>query len=1392
VPYSDYAFSALNSSERITLALLTSSTHGNLTVSGLESYISQSLIPYDIRRVLLDIGWQNYPVGDVPQETWVNNWLTASDALGIQDVFYVGQLTTEGVGSTWVRSAIALDPSIQTYATNGTAVPYLSYDSPDVSIFLEKDLESLQSYYGSHPSWVGIGTGSSENDPYYQPGQSIPSLGYSNLTISNFVSSEYYTSDVNKSGFLPNGEPDPLWAAYKNDSPSVVLSSGEGFTTSSPAKVYGNGSLASYLLMRFNLQANVSSLGVSWFGSEVGNPGPLIMELYPDRNGSIYTAGHIGPYQAGATLFSNSTGWQSLPDIRVNLTSGYYWVKFSSPSSDKSNYYQIYMRDQASNGLVSLAWETYVGYGYQHGGTILWLKNQGAQVDVYPYQQVLIENPNPQEFTANRTFSFNTVFLYLSDRIYDSTNGTLTVEDLTDGSKVLATGILSQQLTHGVEGWTPISLNATVATEPGHVYGLLMSEPKGGYSWRVALRGVSTDPPSAGFQGQGFYWLFQLADLGWVQGHLDFHDMTTTGADAITSGYLNAVRFMPSSNQTLKSISILMASNTQQGNYTSGQLTLSIWNSNPSGSIPSSPLPQNISVPATEIPTNGWLNVTGFSQPVYTGRYYWIVFSADTNQSFSMGRFTNAYAFDVLVSANNGVSWSEPHEGPTEFAFVVSLSNQKIGNFVLAKPEVQVGNTGYFAEPFYANKTTQVSGVFLGEPPACIPTVSINPDSGSGSPSLFPIASGVLTGGPQFVQFSSIAELQAGIKYWLVIHPDSGTCNLYPLVYLPDAPNVPPNLPSLISQDDGFTWSKVSNTTSMLVYLLASPGIPLPEFNTSKLAGYLSSFHSPPIEVGIIRGWTGYTASSEFALFGQITGWLSGQTGKNFLFFGNGQRNALNQLPAKAEVILPTSAVSSSCSGLASEITALMPAEEAQYVNVQNSGILRSCSGTTFSSIFQQLDYISGTGESYGQSVHTKVLVVGDGVSANLTRYLSAAYSTTYVQISLDPSLTAEGNLSNYATIVWTSSSNPLLPAGNSLNRYVKAGGTLILAQFGGNGTNLSPFFKDFASSNATRSSPESALIGSILAHTSYPDLTVNSSSLGVLGESPEVSILIHPYGAGEFYFVWFSSSHPSQVSDSTILLSNIIAKSNALPDPIWYGPNLSPQDSLVFTVRGTEGGPILVWLTNTGIQNATFAIHLNGSYYGLASSWKTMNLNNLEVVNGSGSDIVVSGKLPPNSWLPVFIVSFPSAALIEYSSVQVRSQFTYPNQSLYELTADDQQEVLLLIASNTTVSQLLINDNTSLPSTSSVSAFSQASRGWWYYGSSNTVIVKFTPDGPNTLRFLMYTKPTQAPIVLPVRIVGAVLVAMVCLELLVLVVLGHGRSAPRVASNAHQRYNRS
>ena len=350
--YADHGFAALAAGDRVTLNYLESLTGGNQSVGAFEQVIQSVFLPLNVREVLLDIGWQNFTAGSPPYQAWVNNWFTASDVMGISNVLYVGQLTTEGFGSPWVDSLIIKDPSVATYYANGTRAAFISLDNPEVARYIEIDLGKLYSYYGTHPSWVGIGTGSSTSNPYYSAGGSVPLVGYSNQSISSFVDSQYYAADVNATGYLPNGALDDLWSEYRDVQPAIVLSP-ELWMTSSPYLVYGSGTTSDFVEMRFEVPSNTTALQMQWYGNEVGNPGPLNMTIFGDKNGSLDSSERVASSLVGSSSFSNITGWQSGIRTTESFSAGWYWVVFSSPSSNANNYYDIYLKDYSINNATA-------------------------------------------------------------------------------------------------------------------------------------------------------------------------------------------------------------------------------------------------------------------------------------------------------------------------------------------------------------------------------------------------------------------------------------------------------------------------------------------------------------------------------------------------------------------------------------------------------------------------------------------------------------------------------------------------------------------------------------------------------------------------------------------------------------------------------------------------------------------------------------------------------------------------------------------------------------------------------------------------------------------------------------------------------------------------------
>ncbi len=337
--YLDRAIALQSSQDRVTLDLLNSLTGGQQSVAAYEAAISNYFLPMNIRQVLLDFGWQNYTVGNIPDEQWVSNWLSACDLLGVRNLFYLDQFTTSGIGSPWIMNFIQSNPTAQTYYSNGQPADYISFDNPAVAKAVESDLTVLYSYYGNHTSWVGLGTGSTQDNPYYAGNGALPSLGYSNSSIQQFVNSVYFQRDLNQTGFLPSGGLDPLWASFRNIGNTIPLSSGN-YANPSLFEVYGNVTFAHMLAMRFYIPQSEQSIDLSWYGNIVGSPSNLETMIFADHSGSFNPKqAPLATQNESSSTISSTAGWQGPIQYSAVFSPGYYWVVFETSSSNSQNYY---------------------------------------------------------------------------------------------------------------------------------------------------------------------------------------------------------------------------------------------------------------------------------------------------------------------------------------------------------------------------------------------------------------------------------------------------------------------------------------------------------------------------------------------------------------------------------------------------------------------------------------------------------------------------------------------------------------------------------------------------------------------------------------------------------------------------------------------------------------------------------------------------------------------------------------------------------------------------------------------------------------------------------------------------------------------------------------------
>ncbi len=953
--YSNHALSALDTADRVTLDSLRSLTANHLSVTNFETVIRQHFLEHDIRRVLLDVGWQNFTAGSVPFEGWVDNWLYACDALGVQNVLFNGPLTEAGVSSRWAISVIRTDPSARTAFPNGTLANYVSPDNPDVAKFIEIDLEAMYNYYGNHPSWIGLGTGYPQASPYFSTNSTFPRMGYSNASFGQFANSTYFNDTSGTGPFNSDGTPNVIWSSIRETVPSVPIASGI-WMTSSGRGVYGNSSAAHGVRMRFFVTGNESALSIQWYGSKTGNPSELLGTIFGEKNGTISLTNVVAHSSWKSGEVSSDAGWQPAAAFIGNFNRSYYWLSLSSPASGSSDYYSVYIRDY-DVGKASAVYLLPVGQGTIAGSSILLVKNgSGSELSAYPYQEATIPG-STQSFMAPSAFSFNTIFLFLSDRHYDPTNATITVTDLSNSSEVVATGLLSQQLIHGVQNWTPIVLDRNVRTIKGHTYTMTLSEPNGGYSWSVVLRGLTVDPKEAGFQNQTDYWLFKLGYARWSATSTNYGVITSNGIDAVGPHRLDALRFVPSSDERVNSIQVLMKNLADRAPmYTNGNFTAGIWSSEKGGAQPLSLL-NSITVSANLVPTNGWLNVSGFDQTVSGGDYYWLVLSTDSNNSsFPLARLTSPYSALVSVSPDGGRTWQEPAEGPTDLGYGISLTGETLGNFVQDITPIALNPTTEFAQPISSAKNIQVTGLYLGVlseqqvfGSKSGLRVSINPDNGTGGPSGLAIVSGIIDAknitfySNDYVAFSSVARLNAGERYWIVVQPENGLYYVSPVTYQRPVHGITRNDSALISTTAGFSWQRVSNFTTALSYMIASPVTPLPSYSTAQLSAELQEYYNFPIAGSPLRGWNAYVQSSEASTLSSIGAWFDGYTGRHWEIYASTNPIVLQQLGTQRIDRLPLIDDITNCAQLERHLLTTVPLSGTQYSEAGDLSVLAGC-----------------------------------------------------------------------------------------------------------------------------------------------------------------------------------------------------------------------------------------------------------------------------------------------------------------------------------------------------------------------------------------------------------------------------------------------------------------
>ena len=112
----------------------------------------------------------------------------------------------------------------------------------------------------------------------------------------------------------------------------------------------------------------------------------------------------------------------------------------------------------------------------------------------------------------------------------------------------------------------------------------------------------------------------------------------------------------------------------------------------------------------------------------------------------------------------------------------------------------------------------------------------------------------------------------------------------------------------------------------------------------------------------------------------------------------------------------------------------------------------------------------------------------------------------------------------------------------------------------------------------------------------------------------------------------------------------------------------------LQFSVDGSPGKPVLLWLSSNDSASSSFSINLNACFYGISTQgWIAINMLNMQVVaKGTGSDIQISTTVPAYSWDPIYIMNdTPSSSNLQplYTTASILSSSSSGSSASFSLS---------------------------------------------------------------------------------------------------------------------------
>jgi hypothetical protein len=1080
-----------------------------MNIENFSKLFEQYFISTNIRLLCLSVGWEqhaNTSFSQIPFYPWVDYLLSVADRYNVSVFFHFGSWRPSTKLPSWFYDVIKAYPELRSSFRNGSVIDTLELnpliiDSPLILNQLKRDLKQLYKYYGNHSSWRGISFGQPPDLATYAPlNNTMAEWGFDNSTLRNFFDSIFYMRDIDSNGYHSDGTKCKLWQAFNETRSLIVFSSGF-VQRSHPSEIYG--SHAATLI--FTARKTLGGFKVSWYGRRIEMPGVLILELRNQTRDTLdFYKEPIETIMVPAWSISTEKGWQPFLEFKTTLKEGCtYSITLRTDAGNESNKYEVYFRnwrtDDSSfylkNNEPNSEWEF-------RGGGILWIKDiSNNDVLVLPFQdRGIITNAGSdvsQSFTSPENITFNTIFLFVSDRPYDENLATVKIIRASDG-QLVTKGILRPEYTNGTYWWIPVPLESEAILRQGEIYNIVLERMTRGIGWQWSY--LVTDPPIAGPQGQGKMQLFKLAYIDPV--FINFMGISLgragpgEGNPGVEYATWYAQRYQISKTAPLLYLEVNIEKYDEPGD-----LIVTLREDDGTGQAPADRDLEVIIVRANDIATGRvWVNVTGWKTTLEAGKLYWVILSttqAPKGNGYWPWKIGSSAKFLIKRSVDAGKTWITAE--PAHLCINLVTSEEKF----IVEPELvkQIGIDAkkLIAQSFSLENDTTIYGLltFLTRAPtdkAGTLIAEIRTDDGFNQPSdmvltlskASVIEKAITFQGLQYFDFLYPCSLKAGVKYWLVLKGDT-EAKIEPSVFFFHKPELSYggiNHTVKISTDGGVSWILPDERYGDLLFGLVRSPIPPYRFTTEELAEDIEKYHTYAVEEEPLRGWNAYLNIQTSKVQKELIQWFESYTGRKWFSLDPNPPSIIQEINGEAELLSILNIDNFALKGNVSSIdtnaivtiflefpkVAIIPSvtlnkDTLSYVKIYYEAVMPLISTpitllnidnlselnyfiksdlSEFSNVTRHMIY---TGEYFGKEKQAlNVLLIGDQQSVTLARYLMSVVNVTFLNVY---NLNRMSNFMAFHVIIWASDidSAPLVTESTQqgIKDFIRNGGGFVV-----------------------------------------------------------------------------------------------------------------------------------------------------------------------------------------------------------------------------------------------------------------------------------------------------------------------------------------------------------